>query len=140
MSRVINPDSVGKARNQHMRTAAEIMRHLSQKSELDDETRDMVATLVLCFREIEDGIEQSMEAWEKRNYWQKVEEFRRQWTWVGIANAELEQIVRAGAWDQLPQQMVKLMPRFADIQVTRFTREKEAWQGAYQKVLSETKS
>lgn len=140
MSRVINPDSVGKARNQHMRTAAEIMRHLSQKTDLDDETRDMVATLVLCFREIEDGIEQSMEAWEKRNYWQKVEEFRRQWTWVGIANAELEHIVRTGAWDQLPQQMVKLMPRFAEIQVTRFTREKQAWQGAYQKVLSETKA
>ncbi len=36
MGRVINTDSTGKQRNQQMRTAAEILRRLSQKQALDD--------------------------------------------------------------------------------------------------------
>ena len=57
MSRVINPDSAGKQRNQLMRTAAEILRHLSQKAAIDEEVKDMVATLVYCFHEIDAGID-----------------------------------------------------------------------------------
>src|SRR5215469_5135491 len=99
MSRVINPDSVGKQRNQQMRTAAELLRRLSQKAAIDDEARDMTAALVICFKAIEDGIEEAMIAWEKRNYWNKVEQFRSQWTWVGLASAKLEQLIREEAWD-----------------------------------------
>ncbi len=84
MGRVINTDSTGKRRNQHMRTAAEILRRLSQKNGIDAEVKDMVATLVFCFREIDEGIEQSTIAWEKRDYWMKAEDFRRRWR--GIQN------------------------------------------------------
>lgn len=137
MSRVVNPDSVGKARNQLMRTAAEIMRRLSQKPQIDDEAKDMAALLVFCFREIEDGIEEAMIAWEKRNYWNKVEQFRSQWTWVGNAAARLEQVIRAGGWDQLPAQLAALFEHFAGITITKFTRKPESWQGAYAKLLAD---
>src|SRR5258705_4624160 len=131
MSRVVNIDSVGKARNQYMRTAAEVMRRLSQKPDFDDEAKDMVACLVYCFRSIEDGIEEAMVAWEKRNYWNKVEQFRQQWTWVGLAATKLEQVIRADAWDQLPVQLVGLFGHFSDITINKFTRTSEAWEGAY---------
>jgi hypothetical protein len=139
MSRVVNTDSVGKARNQHMRTAAEMMRRLSQKSDLDDEVKDMAASLVFCFREIEDGIEEAMVAWEKRNYWNKVEQFRQQWTWVGRASANLEQLIRTSAWDQLPAQLASLFQHFSDITINKFTRTSEAWEGAYERLLAERK-
>src|SRR5215475_80962 len=131
MSRVVNTDSVGKARNQHMRTAAEVMRRLSQKPELDEEAKDMVALLVFCFREIEDGIEEAMAAWEKRNYWNKVEQFRMQWTWVGRASANLEHMIRSDSWDQMPGQLASLFGHFSDITINKFTRTSEAWKGAY---------
>src|SRR5258708_36807641 len=137
MSRVVNTDSVGKARNQHMRTAAEVMRRLSQKADLDDEAKDMVASLVYCFREIEDGIEESMVAWEKRNYWNKVEQFRTQWTWVGLAAANLERMIRADSWEQLPAQLVSLFGHFSDITISKFTRSEEAWKGAYARLTQE---
>lgn len=137
MSRVVNTDSVGKARNQHMRTAAELMRRLSQKSELDDEVKDMAALLVFCFRDIEDGIEEAMLAWEKRNYWNKVEAFRQQWIWVGQAAANLEQIVRANAWEQLPVQLAKLFGHFSDITINKFTRSADAWEGAYERLIAQ---
>jgi len=139
MSRVVNTDSVGKARNQHMRTAAELMRRLSQKTELDDEAKDMVACLVYCFREIEDGIEEAMVAWEKRNYWNKVEQFRQQWTWVGRASANLEQLIRTEAWDQLPAQLASLFGHFSEITINKFTRDAEAWTGSYSRLLGERK-
>ena len=137
MSRVVNTDSVGKARNQHMRTAAEVMRRLSQKAELDDEAKDMVACLVYCFREIEDGIEEAMVAWEKRNYWNKVEQFRQQWTWVGRASAQLEHLIRTEAWDQLPAQLASLFGHFSEITINKFTRDADAWAGAYNRLLAE---
>jgi hypothetical protein len=138
MSRVINTDSVGKQRNQQMRTAAELLRRLSQKATIDDEAHDMAAALVLCFKAIEDGIEEAMVAWEKRNYWNKVEEFRTQWTWVGIASAKLENMIRTGAWDQLPPYLMSLLSHFSDITITKFTRTADSWQGAYQKLLKDT--
>ena len=137
MSRVVNTDSVGKARNQHMRTAAEVMRRLSQKAELDDEAKDMVACLVFCFRDIEDGIEEAMVAWEKRNYWNKVEQFRQQWTWVGRASAQLEHLIRTEAWDQLPAQLASLFGHFSEITINKFTRDSDAWAGSYSRLLRE---
>ncbi len=138
MSRVINPDAIGKQRNQLMRTAAELLRHLSQKPEIDAEAKDMLAALVLTLKAIEDSVDEAMVAWEKRNYWNKVEEFRMQWAWVGGASARLEQLVRKEDWDQLPQQMITLLKHFSEITITRFTRTAEAWQGAYEKLLKET--
>jgi hypothetical protein len=137
MSRVINPDNAGKLRNQNMRLVAEVLRHLMDKKELDAEAKDMVASLVFAFREIDEGIEVSMEAWEKRNYWNKVEQFRSQWTWVGFAASKLEQMIYNEAWDQLPAQLVTLIPRFADITINKLTRKSDAWDGAYARLMAE---
>jgi hypothetical protein len=139
MSRVVNTDSTGKARNQQMRLSAEIIRRLSQKTSIDDETRDMAATLVASFKSIEDGIEEAMVAWEKRNYWNKVEQFRAQWTWVGAAAARLERLILNDEWEQLPAELVKVFEHFAGITISKFTRGPEAWQGAYDRLLREAR-
>ena len=138
MSRVINTDSFGKQRNQLMRTAAELLRRLSQKASFDDEARDMAAALVFCFKEIEDGVEEAMVAWEKRNYWNKVEQFRSQWVWVGMAAAQLEQLIRSEGWEKLPQYLLSLFSHFSDITISKFTRGEDSWQGAYARLLKST--
>lgn len=131
MSRVINTNSPGKLRNQMMRTSAELLRHLSQKSELDADAKDMAAMLAFCLREIEDGIEESAEAWEKRDYWIKAEQLRQRWGWAGKSATELESLVLNDAWEKLPATMAGLLTHFADITVTKFTRDASVWQGAY---------
>jgi hypothetical protein len=137
MGRVINTDSPGKRRNQLMRTAAELLRHLSQKNDIDDDARDMLALLVSCLREISDGIDESTVAWEKRDYWIKAEEFRRRWSWTGTMADDLEDIIMREDWGQLPSLMVKLFPYFADIKVTKFTRKPSLWKGSYQRLVEE---
>lgn len=140
MSRVINTDSPGKRRNQNMRTGAELLRHLSQKTAIDDETRDMVALLTYCLREIDEGIDQSAIAWEKRDYWMKAEEFRERWRWVGEMADSLQAMIFDDAWERLPEMMVKLLPHFSDVKVNKFMRKPSLWQGCYEQIIREKPS
>src|SRR5512133_130268 len=131
MGRVVNVNNPGKLRNQQMRTAAELLRHLSQKAQLDDEAKDMAASLLYCLRDIDEGIEGSAIAWEKRDYWIKAEQLRQRWVWTGNASARLENVLRQEAWENLPAVMAGLFEHFAEIKITKLTRNADAWQGAY---------
>jgi len=137
MSRVVNTNNPGKVRNQLMRTAAELLRHLSQKTTLDDEAKDMAALLVYCLRGIDDGIEASALAWEKRDYWIKAEQLRQRWMWTGNAADRLENVIRSESWETLPRVMAELFGHFSDIKITKFTRHSNAWEGAYQRLLED---
>lgn len=137
MSRVINTQSPGKTRSQLMRTAAEIIRRLGEKESLDEETRDMAACLVYCFRGIEEGIEESVLAWEKRDYWIKAEQFRIKWAWVHSAAIRLEGAIRQDAWDELPMQLIPLLPHFEEIKISKYTRSSDTWAGAYARLVRE---
>jgi hypothetical protein len=137
MGRVINPDSTGKTRNQLMRTCAELLRHLSQKQQPDADAKDMASSLVFCLREIDSGIEQSAQAWEKRDYWMKADELRMRWTWAGMTADQLAGIILNDEWDKLPEVMIRLLPKFNDIKITKFTRSESFWQGSYARLLDE---
>jgi len=140
MSRVVKLDGPGKLRNQLMRTAAEVIRLLSQKRELDDEARDMAALLVYCLHQINAGIDDSALAWEKRDYWVKAEQFRARWAWAGRAASELEQVIMTDSWEQLPPFIARLLPHFTEIKIIKLTRAATLWEGAYQRLLQERSS
>lgn len=137
MSRVVNVDGPGKARSQLMRTGAEVIRLLSQKSGLDDEARDMAALLVYCLRGIDSGIDESAAAWEKRDYWVKAEQFRARWAWAGKAGRELQSLVLSENWERLPAVLAGLLPHFTDIRIVKLTRHAGLWQGAYDRLIQE---
>jgi hypothetical protein len=138
MSRVIHTQSTGKTRNRLMRTCAELLRHLSQKQAVDEETRDMATFLMLCLQEINDGLEESAAVWEKRDYWIKAEKLRQRWHWVSKYADQLETMIRSESWQQLPENLVVLLPHFAEIKVTRLTRSPSLWKDAYKRFISET--
>lgn len=137
MGRVINTNNPTKERNYHRRTIAELLRHLSQKARLDSEAQDMAATIVLTLRELHAGVQQTAAAWEKRGYWIKAERFVREWTWAPEAAYNLEDVIRHDAWDLLPELLMELLPRFADVEVTRLTRTAVTWNGAHARLLAE---
>lgn len=137
MSRVINPNAPGKIRSQMMRTGAEILKRLSQKTEIDDEALDMAAMLVFCFRTIDESIDQAVAAWEKRDYWVKAARFRNEWVWVREAEDNLERIFREEAFEELPMTLVELIPHFEEIKIARYTRNPSLWEGAHERLLEE---
>jgi hypothetical protein len=135
MSRIISTEGPGKLRNQHRRTIAEMLRRLSQKSRLDDEVKDQAALIVFCLHRIADTVEQTTDAWDKRDYYMKAERFREQWRWVEPMADQLSAVVYEERWDQLPEVLVQLMPYFSDVTIKKMTRKPSLWQGAYKKLL-----
>lgn len=135
MARVINTNSPGKRRNQLMRTIAEILRRLSQKPDIDDDVKDMVALIVYCLREIDETVEESVQAWEKRGYWKKADDFQNSWWWASMTAKDVEQLIREERWDDLPDMMIKLFPHFSDIEVSKMTRKESLWAGAYRRLM-----
>ena len=137
MARVINTNSPGKRRNAQMRTIAELLRGLSQRQTIDDQTRDMTAAIVYCLRAIDATVEESALAWEKRGYWKKAIDFQEKWWWCSLMATAIEKMVRADDWALLPEIMAKLYPHCAAIKINRLTRKADAWEGSYARLKRE---
>lgn len=135
MGRVINTNSPGKRRGHAMRTIAELLRRLSQKQGADDDVRNMTAMIVLCLREIDKTVIESIEAWEKRGYWKKADKFQRDWMWASHLANQVEQMVRDEDWQKMPDVMMKLFPHFSDIEIKSMTRKPALWEQAYDELM-----
>ena len=138
MARVINTNSPGKRRKAHIRTIAEILRLLAQQKTIDSQSKDMVAAIIFCLRGIDATVEESIVAWEKRGYWKKADDFQQKWWWCQLMANSMEEMVKADAWDQLPETMAKLFPHIADIKINKMTRKSDIWSGSYGKLMRET--
>jgi hypothetical protein len=137
MSRLINTQSPGRLRHRARRTAAEILRHLMCKHALDDESKDMAATLVFCLREINDTVQTTVDAWENRNYYVKADRFRAEWEWVLPAAKRLKTLILEDQWENLPLELGKLVPHFGDIRIVKMTRPDSTWKSGYQRLVQE---
>ena len=136
MSRVINTNNPGKIRNRNRRTIAELLRRLSQKQVIDGEARDMLATIVFELNEIWTGVEQTAQAWEKRDYWMKADRFMREWEWTREMAANMDDVLRHEAWDLVPELMAGCFPHFSEIEIKKMTRKPITWQGAYNRLMN----
>jgi hypothetical protein len=136
MSRIININNPSKVRNQNQRTIAEILRRIGAKPTIDDETKDMAATIVFLLREIFAGVETSVQAWEKKGYWMKADRYLRDWEWTAEVAANLEDVIRHKAWDLLPRVLADLMPFVSEVQIKTMTRPISTWQGNYKRLLA----
>lgn len=138
MGRVINTNEPGKRRNHEMRTIAEILRRLGQhQGDVDDDVRDMVAEIIFCLREIDATVIESIEAWEKRGYWQKADKFQAEWMWASLMAGRIQKMVIGNNWVEMPDILMKLFPRFADIEIKTMTRDESEWSGSYDKLMAE---
>ena len=135
MSRVFSTNSVGKRRRQLRRTIAEALRRLATKRTFDRESEDLAALIVFSLRRLEEGVDQTATAWEKRDYYLKADRFRMQWEWLEDTTYALESVLLLGQWDKMPEIMAGLFPRFADITVSKYTRSSDLWEGAYQRLV-----
>jgi hypothetical protein len=137
MSRIIATETPGKTRNQLRRTIAEALRHLSQKSRMDEEVKDLSAIIVYCLHGMADTVDQTTEAWEKRDYYMKAERFREQWRWLEPMADQLSAAIYRERWNELPSVLAELMPYFADVKIKRMTRKPTLWRGAYERLMGE---
>jgi hypothetical protein len=135
MSRIVHSNGTpAQKRRSLRRSIAEVLRHLSAKPDLDAESKDMLAFIALALHQIVDGVEQSALAWEKRDYYLKADQFRREWEWATSTADRLSAALCAERWNDVLAELAQLAPRFVDVRVVQFTRPASTWQGCYERL------
>ena len=130
MGRVINVESAGKMRNQLVKAIVVAMRELAAQSKPDQNTRDLLAFIILSLEAISDTIDPSVSAWEKRGYWVKADRFRLDWQWARNTAGQLRSALVTEDWTKIAGSMAEIGNHLADIQVSRHHRLGTPWKGA----------
>ena len=131
MSRIINLDSVGKERTRLTKSIVLCIRELAKQSNVTSETKDQAAFIALALQAIAEGIDVSVAAWEKRDYWVKADKFRMEWMWAGQYAAKMKAAVLSEDWGALAALMPIIAHKFSTIVVSDNHRLGKPWTGAY---------
>ncbi|GAB4521229.1 MAG: hypothetical protein Fur0018_01510 [Anaerolineales bacterium] len=131
MSRVINTNVAGKERTRLSKSIVLAIRELMQQTEVTSLSRDLVAFLVLALSQIAEGVETSVAAWEKRDYWLKADRFRMEWEWSRTLSEQLYAALMADDWAHIAGLVAQVGQRVGNVQVSPRHRLGKPWIGAW---------
>jgi hypothetical protein len=120
-----------------MKAVTLALRTLASRQQIDAETKDLVAFIALALNEIHSTIDVTCLAWEKRDYWLKADQFRREWGWAGRTGEKLERVVLGDEWQNLPTQMVELSKHLEKVNLPKRNTLGTPWTSAYAKLVKE---
>lgn len=134
MSRVINPNAAGKERTRLTKAIVITIRELTKQSEPNDATRDMAAFIALALQTIADGIDVSVAAWEKRDYWVKADRFRMEWAWAGQIGEKMKTAVLEDDWASVAMLSAQIAQKLYKVKVSEKHRMGTPWVGAWEQI------
>jgi hypothetical protein len=137
LSRVINPEGVGKKRTQLIRAVVLALRELMQQTDTDDRTRDLAAFIAFALDSIHQTIDTSVSAWEKRGYWIKADRFRMDWAWTEKYSQEIRSAVLVDDWPRVALAAGQVAEKLKDVKVPKRNRIGTPWDGSWER-LKET--
>lgn len=135
MSRVYNPDSAGKERNQLTRSIVLALRELMKQQGTDGATKDLAAYVALALDEVNGTIESSVTAWEKRGYWVKADKFRLEWEWAGHYGKTISDALKKEDWATVALTSAKVAQKLGKITVPERNRLGTPWVGSWKKLI-----
>ncbi len=134
MSRVINPESAGKDRTRLTKAIVLAVRELAKQQEVNNEAKDLAAFISLALKTISEGIDASVTAWEKRDYWIKADKFRMEWMWSGQYADKMKVAIFTDDWGTIAMLMPQIAQKFSKIEVSDNHRLGKPWMGAYKQL------
>ncbi len=137
MSRVINPEFAGKDRTRLTKAIVISIRELAKQTDVTDEAKDLAAFIALALKTISEGIDASVAAWEKRDYWVKADKFRMEWMWSGQYADKMKVAIFTGDWGTIAMLMPQIAQKFNKIEVSDNHRLGKPWVGAFKKMMGE---
>ena len=137
MSPIINPDSAGKERTRLTKAIVLAVRQLAKQSQVNQEAKDLAAFIAMALRIISDGIDISVAAWEKRDYWIKADKFRMEWMWTGQLADKMKIAVFTDDWGTVAMLSAQIAQKFNKIVVSENHRLGKPWAGAFQKMQAD---
>jgi hypothetical protein len=134
MSRVINPDSAGKERTRLTKAIVIAIRELARQSEPTAEAKDQAAFIALALQTIAAGIDVSVAAWEKRDYWVKADRFRMEWAWASQVGEKMRTAVLNDDWGNVAMLSAQIAQKLHKVKVSENHRMGRPWVGAWEKL------
>ncbi len=135
MSRVINPDGVGKERTRLSRATVLALRELMRQAKPDETSRDLAAFIALTLEAIAGTIDQSVTAWEKKGYWLKADRFRLEWDWSARLSQQMRKAVGENDWATIAVTAAQVGGKLAAVKLPERHRLGEPWVGAYRQMI-----
>ena len=134
MSRVINPDSAGKERTRLTKAVVIAIRELARQTDTGSDARDLAAFIAIALQTIADGIDVSVLAWEKRDYWVKADRFRMEWAWAGQMGGKMKSALLADDWAGVAMLSTQIANKLSKVKVSDNHRMGKTWVGAYKQL------
>ena len=78
----------------------------------------MASFIALALQSISDGIDVSVAAWEKRDYWVKADKFRMEWMWTGQFAEKMKTAVLSDDWATIACSCLKSHPKLNKVEVS----------------------
>jgi len=136
LSRVINPESAGKDRTRLSKAIVLAIRELAKQNDVTEEAKDLAAFITLALKTISEGIDVSVAAWEKRDYWVKADKFRMEWVWSGQYADKMKVAIFTNDWATIAMTMPQIANKFSKIVVSDNHRLGKPWVGAYKQLTT----
>jgi hypothetical protein len=136
LSRVINPESAGKDRTRLTKAIVLAIRELAKQQDVTEEARDLAAFISIALKTIDEGIDVSVLAWEKRGYWVKADRFRMDWMWTGQYADKIKVAIFTDDWGTIAMTIPQIAQKLSKIEVSENHRLGKPWVGAYQQMTS----
>jgi hypothetical protein len=136
LSRVIKPESAASDRARLSRLVVLALRELMKQTETSDLTRDLVAFISRILKEIYSTVENSVVAWEKRDYWVKADRFRMEWEWTQTQSIIMEKSLLAEDWANIARSSAIIGQKLSKIKVGEKIRgvDHSPWIGQWKKI------
>ena len=136
MSRIINTDLPAQKRNRLMRFISNSVWILDNKQISKEDQNDLIAFIILSLAEIEKTINQSTAPWEKRDYWVKADQLRREWSWVKDIRKQLIKCKTSDGWKSIPPEIQPVRENSKCIKTEKKIRD-NFWKDAYSVLIKQ---
>jgi hypothetical protein len=110
------------------------VRELARQKDVTAETRDLASFIAMALQIIADGIEVSVTAWEKRDYWIKADKFRMEWLWAGQIAEKMRTSVLSEDWASVALLSAQTAQKLVKIKVSDNHRLGKPWVGAFEQL------
>ena len=134
MSRIVQLNGTGKQRDLLVKSIVLALRELASSREVNSDTRDQAAYISLALKAINDSIDPTVAAWEKRGYWLKADRFRMDWAWTGQMAAQLKEALLQDDWGRAAAVCAKVSTKLESVTLPKRNRMGTPWVGAWEKM------
>jgi hypothetical protein len=131
VARLIKIATAGKDRILLEKGIALAIRELTGQDTMDEKTHDLLAYISLSLLSIDETIDASVTAWEKRGYWIKADHYRMEWTWAGRLGEELKQAILHENWADVTRVIGAVTQKLSKVKMPQRSRMGTPWIGAY---------